>query len=56
MSCGGNDTKFTETVNKLRQNFHIGAEHTKTFDYIGISLEQNNNFPLPFTREDTSTV
>ena len=31
----GGDTKFTETVNQLRQTFHIGAEHTQIFVYIG---------------------
>ena len=42
----GGDTKFTENVNKLRQTFHIGAKLTQTFDYIGIHLEENNNFSI----------
>ena len=42
----GGDTNFTENVNKLRQTFHIGAKLTQTFDYIGIRLEENNNFSI----------
>ena len=40
------DTKLTKIVDKLRLTFHIGAERTQIFDYIGISLEQNNDFSI----------
>lgn len=42
----GGDTKFTETVSKLHQTFHIGAELTQTFDIIGIHLEENNDLSI----------
>ena len=42
----GGDTKFPETVSKLRQNFQIGAELTQTFDITGIHLEENNDLSI----------
>ena len=42
----GGDTKFTEIVNTLRQTFFVGAELTQIFDYIGIHLEENNDFSI----------
>ena len=42
----GGDTKFPETVSKLRQTFQIGAELTQTFDITGSHLEENNDLSI----------
>ena len=31
---------------KLKQTFHISAEHRQAFNYTGIHLKQNNNFSI----------
>ena len=33
-------------TNKLKQTFHIGAEHSQAFNYIGILLKQNDDFSI----------
>ena len=52
----GGDKKYTETVIKLRQTFHVGAEHAQIFDYIVSALNKILIFPPSFTSENTSTV
>lgn len=62
----GGNTKFENTIKKLKQIFFISAEHKQIFDYIGIRLEQKADFsiiitqkeyinsitPIPLTKED----
>ena len=45
MLWGGNKN-FIKIINKLKQTFHIGAEHSQAFNYIVIYLKQTevNNF------------
>ena len=46
------DIKFTEIVNKLRQIFHIGAEHTQMFYSISMCQEQNSDFSITIHQGD----
>ena len=43
MLWGGNKN-FINIINKFRQTFHIGAEHSQAFNYIDIYLKQHDNF------------
>ena len=40
------DTKFSEIADKLKQTFHIEAEHKQISDYICMRLEQNHDFSI----------
>ena len=48
----GRITKFETIINKLKQLFHIGAEHKQIFEYIGIKLEQKSDFSITIIKKD----
>ena len=43
---------FIYIINKLKQTFHIGAEHSQAFNYIGIHLKQNDDFSTTINQFD----
>ena len=42
----GGHRNFINIINKLKQTFHTGTEHSQGFNYIGIDLKQNNDFSI----------
>ena len=48
----GSNKKFINIFNKLKQTFHIGAEHIHAFSYIGIFLKQNDEFSITINQVD----
>ena len=51
MLWGGN-RNFIYITNKLKQTFHIGAEHSQAFNYIGIHLKYNDDFSITINQID----
>ena len=48
----GGNRDFICIINKLKQTFHIGAEHSQALNYIGIHLKQNNDFSTTINQFD----
>ena len=48
----GGNRDFIYIINKSKQTFHIGAEHSQVFSYIGIHLKQNDNFSININEID----
>ena len=42
----GDNRNFIYIIIKLKQTFHIDAEHSQAFNYIGIHLKQNDDFSI----------
>ena len=51
MLWGGN-RNFIKIINKLKQTFHIGAEHSQAFNYIVIYLKETDNFSITISQVD----
>ena len=43
---------FTYIINKLKQTFYIGAEHSQDFNYIDIHLKQKDDFSITINQID----
>ena len=48
----GGYRNFINIINKLKQTFHIGAEYSQAFNYTGIHLKQNDDFPITINQVD----
>ena len=48
----GGNRNFIYIINKLKQTFHIGTEHSQAFNYIGIHLKQNNDSSISMNQID----
>ena len=58
MVCFANDVlwrgnkDFLYIINKLKQTWHTGAEHSQAFNYNGIHLKQNDDFSITIDQID----
>ena len=44
--------KFYSIIEQLRKTFHIGAESSKTFKYIGIHMQQDNDLSITINQNN----
>ena len=49
---GGVGNRNFISINKLKQTFHIGAEHSQAFNYISIYLKHNHDFSIAINQVD----
>ena len=49
---GVGNRNFINIINKLKQTFHIGAEHSQAFNYISIFRKQNHDFSITINQVD----
>ena len=48
----GGTSEFKLIIDQIRETFRIGSEHTGTFDYIGLHLEQKNDYSIILDQQD----
>ncbi len=48
----GGTPEFESIIKSIRETFRIGTEHSGTFDYIGLHLEQKEDFSIILSQQD----
>ena len=48
----GGESEFLEVISRLKETFSIGSEHTESFEYVGTSISQHEDFSITVDQDD----
>ena len=51
----GGDTSFYPVISKLKSTFHIGPEKQTSFDYLGLSVTQLDDYTIEADQDEFVT-